>query len=67
MVREHRGKYASEWEAISSIAAKIGCMGKTLCGWVREAERNAGLWPRRTSEELSRRSSTSILRLPHME
>jgi len=30
MVLEHRGEYASEWEAINSIASKIGCTGETL-------------------------------------
>lgn len=25
IVEEHRGDYASEWAAISSIAGKIGC------------------------------------------
>ena len=28
MVREHRGEHASQWEAISSIAGKIGCSGE---------------------------------------
>ena len=34
MVREHRGEHASQWEAISSIAGKIGCSGETLRKWV---------------------------------
>jgi transposase len=54
MVLEHRGEYSSQWEAISSIASKIGCTAETLRRWVREAERNAGLRPGRTSEEFSR-------------
>ena len=29
MVLEHRGEYASEWEAINSIASKIGCTSLT--------------------------------------
>ena len=37
MVLEHRGEHASEWAAISSIAAKIGCTAETLRGWVRQA------------------------------
>src|SRR5690606_37285920 len=54
MVLEHRGEYASEWEAINSIASKIGCTGETLRGWVRRAERGAGIWPGQTSAELTR-------------
>jgi hypothetical protein len=30
MVTEHQGKHASQWPAICSIAAKIGCSGETL-------------------------------------
>ena len=30
MVLEHEGSHASQWEAIGSIAAKIGCSGETL-------------------------------------
>ena len=54
MVLEHRGEYAWEWEAINSIAAKIGCTGETLGAWVRRAERDAGMGPGPTSTELSR-------------
>jgi transposase len=28
LVLEHAGEYGSQWEAISSIAGKIGCVGK---------------------------------------
>jgi transposase len=42
MVMGHRGEYASECEAISSIASKIGCKAETLRLWVRRAERDAG-------------------------
>lgn len=30
MVLEHRGEPDSQWAAIQSIAAKIGCKGETL-------------------------------------
>ena len=43
MVLEHAKEHASEWEAIGSIAAKIGCTGETLRGWVRQAQRDRGL------------------------
>ena len=42
MVFEHLGEHASEWAAISSIAAKIGCTAETLRGWVRQGERDQG-------------------------
>ena len=40
MVREHREAHGSQWAAIQSIAAKIGCSGETLRNWVRQAERD---------------------------
>jgi transposase-like protein len=43
MVLEHGADHASQWAAIGSIAAKIGCTGETLRGWVRQAERDQGL------------------------
>jgi transposase len=42
MVFEHQGDHASQWAAIGSIAAKIGCTAETLRGWVRQAERDQG-------------------------
>jgi transposase-like protein len=42
MVHEHRGQYASQWAAIASIAAKIGCTAQTLSNWVKQAERDSG-------------------------
>ena len=43
MVGEHAGEHASQWEAIGSIAAKIGCTAETLRKWVRQAERERGV------------------------
>ena len=34
MVREHRGEHASQWSAVASIAAKIGCTAQTLQNWM---------------------------------
>jgi transposase len=42
MVREHQPEHTSQWAAIESIAAKIGCTAQTLCNWVRQSERDAG-------------------------
>jgi transposase-like protein len=50
MVLEHRGEHASQWAAICSIAAKIGCSGETLRHWVRRHERAAGVGDGVTSE-----------------
>ena len=33
-------EYASQWAAVVSIAAKLGCTAETLRGWVRQAERD---------------------------
>jgi transposase len=42
LVFEHEGEHESQWAAIGSIAAKIGCTAETLRKWVRQAERNRG-------------------------
>ena len=54
MVLEHRGEYASQWSAIVSIAAKIGCTAQTLNNWVRQAERDQGKRPGTTTDERER-------------
>jgi len=36
MVLDHRGEYDSEWEAICSIAEKIGCSPESLRKWIRQ-------------------------------
>ena len=42
LVLDHQGEHASQWEAIGSIAVKIGCTAETLRRWVRQAERDSG-------------------------
>jgi len=54
MVREHQGDHESQWAAISSIAAKIGCSAETLRKWVRQAECDQGGRPGVTSAERER-------------
>ena len=54
MVFDHRDEYASQYEAIRSIAAKIGCSGETLRHWVRQAERDQGPRAGPTSQEQER-------------
>jgi transposase len=54
LVLEQRDRYASQWEAIRSIAGKIGCSEEALRKWVRRAEVDAGQRPGATSDERSR-------------
>ena len=51
MVLEHEREYSSQWAAITSIAEKIGCAGKTLRHWVRQVERDDGLRVGLTTDE----------------
>jgi transposase len=54
LVREHQGEYPTQWAAIQSIAAKIGCSAEALRTWVRRAERDAGERPGVTTDERAR-------------
>ena len=45
------GQYGSQWEAICSVAAKIGASGETVRKWVRQAEVDAGARAGTSSEE----------------
>ncbi|MDE2471163.1 MAG: IS3 family transposase [Bradyrhizobium sp.] len=54
LLLEHKGEYPSEWAAMTSIAAKIGCTVETLRHWVRQAERDQGLRAGPTSEDRER-------------
>ena len=54
LVLEHVGEYGSQWEAINSVAGKIGCTSETLRRWVRQAERDEGLRPGPTSADQAR-------------
>ena len=42
MVFDAKEQYPSQWAAIESIAAKIGCTAETLRRWVRQGERDSG-------------------------
>jgi transposase-like protein len=53
MVFEHREQYASQWEAIGSIAGKIGCSAETLRKWIRRAEIDSGRRGGLTTDERS--------------
>ena len=54
MVFEHRTEHTSQWAAIVSIAAKIGCTAQTLSNWVRRAERDHGKRSGTTTDERER-------------
>jgi transposase len=54
LVFEQQGQHESQWAAIGSIAAKIGCTAETLRGWIRQAERDQGTRPGLSSDERER-------------
>jgi transposase len=54
MVMEHELEHGSQWAAIRSIAAKIGCSSETLRHWVRQVERDTGRRPGLTTDERQR-------------
>ena len=54
MVQEHRGEYPSLWEAVESIAPKIGCVPQTLHDWVKREEVDSGQREGLTTSERER-------------
>ena len=54
MVSEHQGEHESQWAAICSIAAKIGCTAETLRRWIRQHERDSGQRAGPTTDEQQR-------------
>ena len=42
MVLDHEAAHPSRWQAIVSIAAKIGCSAHSLNEWLKKAEVDAG-------------------------
>ena len=42
MVLDHEHEYGSQWEAIRSVAEKLGPTAETVRKWVRQAERDTG-------------------------
>ena len=45
LVLEQQHEHGSQWAAMESIAAKIGCTAETLRKWVRRASATAGSAP----------------------
>jgi len=54
MVFDHQSEYPSQWQAVVSIATKIGCTPETLRKWVRRAEVDSGRREGVTSDERAR-------------
>ena len=54
MLLDQQGEYDSQWAAMSSIAAKVGCTAETLRKWVRQAEKDLGVREGMTSDERDR-------------
>lgn len=42
LVQDHEAEHPSRWQAIVSIAAKIGCSAHSLNEWLKKAEVDAG-------------------------
>jgi transposase len=53
MVLDHGHEYGSQWEAICSVAEKLGPKPETVRLLVRQAERDTGPRPGATTEELA--------------
>jgi len=45
LVLDNEGQHGSRWQAVMSIAAKIGCAPQTLNDWVKKAEVDSGKRP----------------------
>ena len=54
MLVDYQGEHASQWAAMTSIAAKIGCSGETLRNWIRQSERDKGLQDGPSKDERER-------------
>jgi transposase len=54
MVEESRGEHESQWAAIRSVAAKLGCTTESLRRWVRQAEVDQGKRAGVTSSDTDR-------------
>jgi len=54
MLLDQQGEYESQWAAMNSIAAKVGCTAETLRKWVRQTEQDLGIRNGITSGERER-------------
>ena len=54
MVLDHGHEYGSQWEAICSVAEKLGPTPETVRKWIRRAEVDGGRRPGLTTDERER-------------
>ena len=54
LVLDGGGDHPTQWAAISSVSAKIGCTAETLRKWVRAVERDGGQRPGPTRADRER-------------
>ena len=54
LVLDNEVQHGSRWQAVISIAAKIGCVPQTLNDWVKKAEVDSGKRPGVSSEMAER-------------
>jgi transposase len=54
LILDHQGEYESQWAAVTSIAAKVGCSRESLRKWIRQPERDSGKRERLTTDERTR-------------
>lgn len=54
MVLEHQREYGSQWEAVCSVAEKLGPTAETVRKWVRQAEVDGGVRGGLTTDERQR-------------
>lgn len=53
LVLDHQHEYGSQWEAICSVAEKLGPRSETVRLWVRRAEADEGRRPGPTTDQLA--------------
>ena len=54
LVQEHRKDHPSLWQAIRSIAEKMGCSAEALRNWVQRSEIDTGTRPGVTTDQHQR-------------
>ena len=54
LVMEQEAQHKSQWQAVTSVAQKLGCSAATVLNWVRQYERDGGRREGPTSAEKER-------------
>ena len=63
MFFDHQSESPSQWQAVVSIATKIGCTPETLRKWVRRAEVDSGWREGVTSDGRARRDGAIMVEI----